>query len=190
MYMRALKYPHRLKEIKMTQDYADYIVAQVPKIELHKLELHNCPSGCISTFEGVPIIVDNTLDIPYKLVFDMERKDKNVTNCLNCGAPFDIDKEKCAYCGTSYYDMSALDINSNKPFMLKIKTTLNGQECYITQLVRVMPSMDIEITSESVDYVGAYGNIIGSVVSSQSCLTNLTFQAVQRQNGEIMTISV
>ena len=71
MYMRALKYPHRLKEIKMTQDYADYIAAQVPKIELH-----NCPSGYISTFEGVPVVVDDTLDRPYELVFAGDDKNE------------------------------------------------------------------------------------------------------------------
>ena len=69
IYMEALKHFRILKEIKMTQDYVDEIMAKVPKIELHKFELHNCPSGYISTFEGIPIVVDDTLDKPYKLVF-------------------------------------------------------------------------------------------------------------------------
>lgn len=113
-----------------------------------------------------------------------------MTNCLNCGAPFDVNKEKCAYCGTSYYDMSALDINSDKPFMLKIKTTLNGYECYITQLVRVLPQMDIEMTSETTDVIGDYGVPIFSLISNRSVTTGLTFQAVPRKNGSLFEMVV
>ena len=43
-------------------------------------------------------------------------------NCINCGAPFDVELNKCPYCGTSYFDMSCLDLDSGKPFALKIKT--------------------------------------------------------------------
>lgn len=113
-----------------------------------------------------------------------------MTNCLNCGAPFDVDKEKCSYCGTSYYDMSSLDINSDKPFMLKLKTTMNGTECHITQLVRVLPEMNIEVTSETVDVMG-YGNVpILSCESNRSVTTNLMFQAVQRKNGSLIEITM
>lgn len=37
-------------------------------------------------------------------------------NCINCGAPFNIELNKCPYCGTSYFDMSCLDLDSGKPF--------------------------------------------------------------------------
>lgn len=112
-----------------------------------------------------------------------------MTNCLNCGAPFDVNKEKCVYCGTSYYDMSALDINSDKPFMLKIKTKMHGSECYITQLVRVLPEMNIEMTSETVDVMG-YGNApILSCISNRYVTTNLTFQAVPRKNRSLIEIT-
>lgn len=111
-------------------------------------------------------------------------------NCLNCGAPFEANEEKCSYCGTSYYDMSALDINSDKPFMLKIKTKMNGMDCYITQLVRVLPSANIEMSAETVDCTDALGNIVHSYTSGHSLTTNLTFQAVQRQNGSLCTVSI
>lgn len=113
-----------------------------------------------------------------------------MTNCLNCGAPFDVNKEKCSYCGISYYDMSAIDINSTKPFMLKIKTTMNGSECYITQLVRVLPQMNIEITSETTEAIGYRGVPITSLVSNHSMTTNLVFQAVPRKNGSLCEIAV
>lgn len=111
-------------------------------------------------------------------------------NCLNCGAPFEVDEEKCAYCGTSYYDMSALDIDGGKPFMLKIKTKMNGQNCYITQLVRVLPSMNIEMSTETVDCIDVLGSVVHSYVSGRSLTTNLTFQAVQRNNGSLCTVVI
>lgn len=113
-----------------------------------------------------------------------------MTNCLNCGAPFDVSKEKCAYCGTSYYDMSALDINSDKPFMLKIKTTMNGAECYITQLVRVLTEMNIEMSTETVDIRDCGNAPILSLISNRSLTTNLTFQAVPRKNGSLCEITM
>lgn len=113
-----------------------------------------------------------------------------MTNCLNCGAPFDVDEEKCAYCGTSYYDMSAIDINGGKPFMLKIKTNMGGNECYITQLVRALPQMNIEMTTETVDCCDYNGTPILSCISGRSMTTNLMFQAVPRKNGCLCTIMV
>ena len=113
-----------------------------------------------------------------------------MTNCLNCGAPFDVNDEKCSYCGTSYYDMSALDISGGKPFMLKIKTMFGNKECYITQLVRAQPDMTVEFTSDTVDYVDACGCVVRSMVSNRTCLTNIAFEAVQRANGELVTVIV
>ena len=113
-----------------------------------------------------------------------------MTNCLNCGAPFDVDEEKCSYCGTSYYDMSAIDINSTKPFMLKIKTTMYGTEYYITQLVRVLPDMNIEMSAETVNVIGYGGVPIRSHVSNRSMTTNLTFQAVPRKNGSLCEVVI
>jgi hypothetical protein len=111
-------------------------------------------------------------------------------NCLNCGAPFEAEEEKCPYCGTSYYDMSALDIYSNKPFMLKIKTKMNGADCYITQLVRVLPDMNIEFSAETVDCTDALGCCVSSLTTGYSCTTNLTFQAVPRKDGSLCIVKM
>ena len=51
-------------------------------------------------------------------------------NCLNCGAPYDINENKCPYCGTSYYDLSALDLSNNEPCYLKIKINPKKQKKY------------------------------------------------------------
>lgn len=43
-----------------------------------------------------------------------------MTNCPNCGAPLEIQNNKCSYCGTPYFDMSMIDANG-EPFILKLK---------------------------------------------------------------------
>lgn len=99
-------------------------------------------------------------------------------NCPNCGAPYDMGLNKCPYCGTSYYDLSALDLTAREPFYLKIKTEMNGMPCYITQLVRYKPDMSIEISSDTVDYYGNYGCLIGTFTQSRTMTTNISFEAV------------
>lgn len=42
------------------------------------------------------------------------------TNCPNCGAPLEIENNKCSYCGTPYFDMSTVQIGG-EPILLKIK---------------------------------------------------------------------
>lgn len=42
---------------------------------------------------------------------------REILNCPNCGAP--ITSEQCPYCGTLFYDFSAIEIG--KPCFLKIK---------------------------------------------------------------------
>lgn len=41
-----------------------------------------------------------------------------VRNCNNCGATIELDKIKCPYCGTAYYDLSCMPLHI--PFYLKI----------------------------------------------------------------------
>lgn len=99
-------------------------------------------------------------------------------NCPNCGAPYDIGLNKCPFCGTSYYDLSALDLTSREPFYLKIKTEMNGQPCYITQLVRPNVDMSIDFSSETVDVHNLCGGTICSYTRSHTMTTNISFEAV------------
>lgn len=34
--------------------------------------------------------------------------------CPNCGAPFDVGKVKCDYCGSVYFDMTTIDISDDR----------------------------------------------------------------------------
>lgn len=99
-------------------------------------------------------------------------------NCPNCAAPYEINLNKCPYCGTSYYDMSALDFSTHEPFYLKIKTEMNGMPCYITQLVRPTAGISMEFSSETVECRDGYGTVRGTFTSNNTLTTNISFQAV------------
>lgn len=110
-------------------------------------------------------------------------------NCPNCGAPYEVDKNKCPYCSTSYYDMSAIDFESGEPFYLKIKTKWNGQDVYITQLVRPILNT-IEVTTDTTDYIGKYGEKLHSYVSNRELTTNVGFIGIPDKNGNLMTMTI
>ena len=108
-----------------------------------------------------------------------EKKNVNMENlnCLNCGAPIEPFNHKCKYCGTSYFDLTSMDINENKPFYLKIKI----DNKIITQLVRAsFKSVTLEQNSI---YVEADKNMSYKYLNSQSLFINIEFQAVPDSAG-------
>lgn len=111
-------------------------------------------------------------------------------NCPNCGAVYERDKNKCPYCGTSYYDMSGLDFEIGTPFYLKIKTKLNGQTAYITQLVK--PKLEtIELSTETVDCYAGYGSSkLLSFISNRELTTSVDFVGIPDKNGNLITMTV
>ena len=52
-------------------------------------------------------------------------------NCPNCGAVIEYDKTQCAYCGTSYFDLSAIDISNTKPFYLQLR---QGDSVFVSKV--------------------------------------------------------
>lgn len=111
-------------------------------------------------------------------------------NCPNCAAPYEAEKNKCPYCGTSYYDMSALNFVDREPFYLKIKSELNGIPVYITQLVR--PELNsMEITSIQTDVRTGVGNAkLYSMATSTSLTTSIAFMAIEDKNKRLCTIEI
>ena len=112
-------------------------------------------------------------------------------NCPNCGAPYDIQLNKCPYCGTSYFDLSALDLTNREPFYLKIRMNINGHDCYITQLVR--PNCETEIVfeqNETYAYGGLGGTKLISFQKEPTLKTNLSFEAISDKNKNLMTVEV
>ena len=96
-------------------------------------------------------------------------------NCPNCGAPISAYNNKCPYCNTSYFDLSAIDINDNKPFYLKIRMG----NIILTQLVKVLPDVNIEMSANENYITGKNGTVLSKITTSRNINTNLTFQAIK-----------
>ena len=114
-------------------------------------------------------------------------------NCPNCGAPYDIDKNKCPYCGTSYYDLSALDFTNNEPFYLKIKIEMSGKPCYITQLVRPKANLSLTCENNTATAYGFGGVPLKTFNTGCSITTDISFEAVcdyTNGNKQLMTIQM
>lgn len=56
-----------------------------------------------------------------------------MTNCPNCGSVIDIAANKCAYCGTPYYDLSCIPLH--KPFFLRLNVGTDEKPQIILQKV-------------------------------------------------------
>lgn len=108
------------------------------------------------------------------------------TNCINCGAPIDIDADKCPYCKTSYFDMTAIDFNSREPIALKIRNC----NMIITQLVRPVCG-NVEYGCDTVDMIGPYGTVGYSATLNRYAEINIQFEALRRPSkGSLMEVIV
>lgn len=103
-------------------------------------------------------------------------------NCPNCAAPYDVNKSRCPYCGTAYFDMSIIDFDSHEAFYLKIK--VNGMT--ITQLV--VPEACGITTSSDTNYSVDCDGRKRVAKTSVNVFTNVEFHAVQDINGVLATI--
>ena len=45
-----------------------------------------------------------------------------MTNCPNCSAPLPEGHIKCEYCGTTFIDFTAIDLQYHQPCYLRVKT--------------------------------------------------------------------
>ena len=96
-----------------------------------------------------------------------------MTNCPNCNAPIEPYKCKCEYCGTYYFDFTALDLTGNKPYYVKFKT----QDKVITALAR--PILEtIDLSTDTTDIFDGRG-IIHRYYGSRHCDLNVRFQCYE-----------
>ena len=100
-------------------------------------------------------------------------------NCPNCAAPYDVGLNKCPYCGTSYFDMSCIDINSLEPFYLKLKI---GDMIVTSKVVATLDSA-IEVSADCTDFELGDGSIHRAVTSKHADF-DLHFQSVVDPNVE------
>ena len=107
-------------------------------------------------------------------------------NCPNCAAPYDVGLNKCPYCGTSYFDMSCIDINSLEPFYLKLKIG----DMMVTSKVVTTPDSAIEVSADYTDFELCDG-LIHRVVTSKHADFDLHFTSVvdrTKPNERLFTV--
>ena len=94
---------------------------------------------------------------------------REILNCPNCGAP--ITSEQCPYCGTLFYDFSAIEIG--KPCFLKIKWGNN------IMLVKAdVRNIDLNMSSDTVDTYDICGGRICSFVTRSSMDMTMEFNCI------------
>ena len=76
----------------------------------------------------------------------------SMTNCVNCGAAKDVKARTCPFCGTSYFDMTDIDLDGRHMVVLRVKMPGGKQVIQMKAFPRFGsidfgPSYDIEVTS-------------------------------------------
>lgn len=107
-------------------------------------------------------------------------------NCPNCGAPYNMELSTCPYCGTSYFDMSAMDINEGHPFYLKLKM---GDMVFTSKVV-VEPDVQMNFSEDSRSFIGRNGNEIGRVIVNRYIDIDMRFKSVYDPNNILCTLEV
>lgn len=109
-------------------------------------------------------------------------------NCLNCGAAIDYEKHKCPYCGTNYFDMSCIDLVDGEPFFLQFKSKVNGQNCYVTQLV--IPKVTNVTTQSENAYAENNDKKLLAITTNKSIMTNIEFTAIPMKDNSLMILEI
>lgn len=109
-------------------------------------------------------------------------------NCPNCGAPLDSNATKCAYCGTSYFDMSAINLVDSEPFYIKIKHHISGKPVVITALVRANPNLTFTMHEDYSDHVYECGEEYVCIPAYRSVGFDMNFYTVNTPSKETIKI--
>lgn len=95
-------------------------------------------------------------------------------NCPNCAAPYDVALNKCPYCGTSYFDMSCIDINNEKPFYLKLRT---GNFTFVSKVIAEADCC-ITFSTDAKYTMDGYSQSLSPVITKHHTDIDLHFESV------------
>lgn len=113
-------------------------------------------------------------------------------NCPNCGSPYNPLLNACPYCGTSYFDLTSLDLTNKQPVFLKLKTLFDNKPIELTLLVR--PELRfIEINTDTeYAYSGPGNSKLVKFQTNQSVIPVLTFTGLPfgNDNKELIRMEV
>lgn len=102
------------------------------------------------------------------------------TNCVNCGAAIETDAEKCPFCGTSYFDLTAIDFMANDPVALRLRFPCQGGTALISMLAR--PRLGtLEDTTDRIEVHGGNGKLL-EVMQNRTANVNISFESVVQKD--------
>ena len=104
------------------------------------------------------------------------------TNCVNCGAAIDVDADKCPFCSTSYFDLTAIDFTSRSPVALRMRVPFGEKNKATVSMLAIPELGSINQTANAVDIYGGAGHKLASMVSGYDVDVGLSFHAVSRNN--------
>ena len=100
------------------------------------------------------------------------------TNCVNCGAAIDTSEVKCPFCGTTYFDLTAIDFASDAPTVFKMRIRAEKGNLIFSMMAK--PKLGtIELTNNCTTVRGIYGETVGQIGASRDVDVGLTFTAIQ-----------
>lgn len=104
------------------------------------------------------------------------------TNCRNCGAPLDILKPKCEFCGTKNINLTEIDLASGEAanFIFKLPNHLKdaeGAEIYLS-ILAVPELQTMEMRSESTYIYGGRNNTKLASIDNSTLELSLNLRAI------------
>lgn len=112
----------------------------------------------------------------------------STTNCVNCGAIKQMDEMKCPYCGTLYFDLTALDLDHNMPVacVFRMPSYFSNMD-KVTMLARpYLESIEQDIPDEATLY--SDNRVVARIISPSIPRFNLQFHPVPQHNGQFITV--
>ena len=105
------------------------------------------------------------------------------TNCVNCGAAKDSEEMKCPFCGTLYFDMTALDLDGRTPVACVFKMPGYWSNVKKVTMLAIPRLEAIEQDSPSVTELWADNRVMATIAEPQPPKFKIDFTPVMQNDG-------